>query len=71
MRNLNINELVEVQGGRISGSLAISIVGILSDLWTLADAFMSADFQSIGSGVEVDYGAYNAMGDYSGAMCSR
>jgi len=34
MRNLNINELVEVQGGRISGSLAISIVGILSDLWT-------------------------------------
>ena len=71
MRSLNIEELNEVQGGRLSGGLAVSILGLISDAFTLVEAALNVNYTSLASGSSVDYSGFNAMGDYSNGMCSR
>ncbi|MEY3886032.1 MAG: hypothetical protein RL650_124 [Pseudomonadota bacterium] len=71
MRSLNIEELNEVQGGRLSGGLAVSILGLISDAFTLVEAALNVNYTSLASGSAVDYSGFNAMGDYSNGMCSR
>jgi hypothetical protein len=71
MRTLNLNELNEVEGGRMSAALAVSIVNFFSDLYTLADAAMQIDYGKVVSSSTTDFGGVNAMGDYTNGMCSR
>jgi hypothetical protein len=71
MRSLNIEELNVVQGGRMSGGLAVSILGLISDAYTLVEAALNVNYTSLTSGSAVDYSGYNAMGDYGNGMCSR
>ena len=71
MRSLEFEELNEVQGGRISIGLAVSILGLISDVYTLVEAALNVEYASLGSGSSVDHSGFNAMGDYSNGMCSR
>jgi hypothetical protein len=71
MRSLEFEELNEVQGGRISSGLAVSILGLVSDVYTLVEAALNVEYASLGSGSSVDNSGFNAMGDYSNGMCSR
>jgi bacteriocin-like protein len=71
MRNLSINELNEVQGGRMTVSLGVTIIGLISDAYTLVEAALKVDYQGMVNDSTVDYGGYNAMGDYTNGICTR
>jgi len=71
MRNLNIDELDAVQGGRMTAALAANIISFLSDAYGLIDAAMKVDFESMVRNSSVDFGSVNPMGDYSNGMCTR
>jgi hypothetical protein len=71
MRSLYTAELEEVQGGRISGSLAVSIISVISDAWTLIEAVVNVNYQALGSGTSLDANGYNPMGDFTNGICAR
>ena len=71
MRNLNIDELTAVQGGKMTTAMALNIIGFFSDAIGLIDAAMKVDFESMVSNSAVDFGSVNPMGDYSNGMCTR
>jgi hypothetical protein len=71
MRNLNIDELNEVQGGKLSAGMAVSIINFFSDVYTLTEAAMKVDYASMASGTSVDYGGFNPLGDYTNGICAR
>jgi hypothetical protein len=71
MRNLNMNELVEVEGGKISAAVIAGIISFVSDAISLIDTAMKVDYESMVNNSAVDFGGVNAMGDYTNGMCSR
>ena len=71
MRNLNIDELDAVQGGRMTAALAANIISFLSDAYGLIDDAMKVDYASMVNNSTVDFGGVNPMGDYTNGICTR
>ena len=71
MRTLNLNELNEVDGGRLTVANAISLGGLFSDIFNLVEAAMRVDYASMVSSSTADFASVNPMGDYTNGMCSR
>jgi hypothetical protein len=69
MRNLNIDELNEVQGGSMIARWAYKLGESIANMYTLYEASQKIEFEPSSYGA-VDASGYNAMGDYSG-MCTR
>jgi hypothetical protein len=70
MRNLNIDELNEVQGGGIALKWAIKIGELLSNGYTLFEASSKIEFDPSSYGA-ADANGYNPMGDYTSGICAR
>ena len=71
MRNLEIDELNEVQGGGIATRWAIKAIASIADVLTLMDVAMRVDYRAMGSSGNVDDLGINAMGDYTDGMSAR
>jgi hypothetical protein len=69
MRNLNIEELNEVQGGAMSTRWAFRMGDAIANMYTVYEAagLFNFSFASYGS---VSGGSYNAMGDFSNNLYS-
>ena len=70
MRNLEINELNEVQGGGLATKWAIKLGELISTGLTFIDATSRIDFDPSNYGA-VDAGGINVMGDYTNGICLR
>jgi hypothetical protein len=70
MRNLNMYELDQVQGGGIVTTWVIRAIGALSDLATLVELGSKVEFDRSSYG-PVDAGGINVMGDYTSGICAR
>jgi hypothetical protein len=69
MRNLNIEELNEVQGGAMSTRWAFRMGDAIANMYTVYEAagLFNFNFSSYGS---ASGGSYNAMGDFSNNLYS-
>ena len=70
MRNLNIEELNEVQGGGIAARWAFKLGEAIANMFAAYEAAGSFDIGT-SSRVSPDPIGYNPMGDFSSNMCAR
>jgi hypothetical protein len=70
MRNLNIEELNEVQGGGIAARWAFKLGEAIANMFAAYEAAGFFDIDT-SSRVSPDPIGYNPMGDFSSNMCAR
>jgi hypothetical protein len=70
MRDLNIEELNEVQGGGIVAKWAFKAGEAFANMYAVYEAAGLFDFSFPSHGA-ADASGYNPMGDFSNNMCAR
>ena len=70
MRNLNIEELGQVEGGTIAYRWAVKLGEAIANMYAVYEAAGLLDIDT-SSREKPDPNAYNPMGDFSGNMCTR